>query len=196
MLKIGFINYAILLFIPFIIIFCKGVGEVKILKLAHALAHDHSVHLGMVYMAELVEQKSEGKMRIDIYPGGQLGSERENVEMLQIGSLAITKVSAATIESFAPKYSVLNLPYIFRNREHTYRVLDSEIGREILLDGENYWLRGLTFYDAGSRSFYTKDRPIEHPDDLRGLKIRVTPSPTAVNMIRAMGGSPTPVSWG
>ena len=116
--------------------------------------------------------------------------------MLQIGSLAITKVSAATIESFAPKYSVLNLPYIFRNREHTYRVLDSEIGREILLDGENYWLRGLTFYDSGSRSFYTKDRPIEHPDDLRGMKLRVTPSPTAVNMIRAMGGSPTPVSWG
>ena len=196
MLKTGFKNHVILLFISFFIISCKDSGEVKVLKLAHALAHDHSVHLGMVYMAELVEQKSEGKLKIEIYPSGQLGSERENVEMLQIGSLAITKVSAATIESFAPKYSVLNLPYIFRNREHTYRVLDSEIGREILLDGQNYWLRGLTFYDSGSRSFYTKDLPIEHPDDLRGLKIRVTPSPTAVNMIRALGGSPTPVSWG
>jgi tripartite ATP-independent transporter DctP family solute receptor len=150
----------------------------------------------MEYMADLVYEKSGGKMRIDIYASSQLGSERENVEMLQIGSLAITKVSAAIMESFAPNYRVLNLPYIFKSKEHTYRVLDSEIGRDILLDGQDFWLRGLTFYDSGSRSFYTKDKPIMHPDDLRGLKIRVMPSPSAVNMMRAMGGSPTPISWG
>lgn len=196
MLKINLKAQFLFLFISFTIISCKEADQVKVLKLAHALAQDHSVHHGMVYMSELVWQKSDGRIRIDIYPSGQLGSERENVEMLQIGSLAITKVSAATIESFAPSYRVLNLPYIFNNREHAYRVLDSEIGTEILLDGEDFWLRGLTFYDSGSRSFYTKDHPIEHPDDLRGMKIRVTPSPTAFNTIRALGGSPTPVSWG
>jgi tripartite ATP-independent transporter DctP family solute receptor len=186
----------ITIFISVAIYSCGEREHITVLKLGHGLAPSHSVHQGMVFMAERVAEKSDGKMRIDVYPSEQLGSERENVEMLQIGSLAITKVSAAIMESFAPSYRVLNLPYIFKDREHTERVLDSDIGREILRDGEEFWLRGLAFYDSGSRSFYTKDRPINHPDDLRGLKIRVMPSPSAVNMIRAMGGSPTPISWG
>jgi tripartite ATP-independent transporter DctP family solute receptor len=175
---------------------CSERDHITVLKLAHGLDRSHSVHQGMVYMAEKVYEKSDGHMRLDIYPSGQLGSERENVEMLQIGSLAITKVSAAVMESFAPSYRVFGLPYIFTSREHAQKVFDGDIGKEILVDGEEFWLRGLTFYDAGSRSFYTKDRPIEHPNDLRGLKIRVMPSPSAVNMVRAFGGSPTPISWG
>lgn len=175
---------------------CGQREDITVLKLGHGLDPSHSVHKGMVYMADRVYEKSGGQMRIDVYPSGQLGSERENLEMLQIGSLAITKVSAAIMEGFAPSYRVLSLPYIFTSREHAYRVMDGDIGRQILMDGDKYWLRGLTFYDAGSRSFYTKDRPIEHPDDLRGLRIRVMESPTAVGMIRALGGSPTPISWG
>lgn len=175
---------------------CHQRGDVTVLKLAHGLDRNHPVHKGMAYMAERVYEKSDGSMRIDIYPSAQLGSERENAEMLQIGSLAITKVSAAIMEGFAPTYRIFGLPFLFSTREHMHRVLDGEIGREILLGTENIWLRGLTFYDAGSRSFYTKDRPINHPDDLRGLKIRVMQSPSAVNMIRAFGGSPTPISWG
>ena len=187
----------LLFFIVFLVLFsCRDADQARVLKLAHGLSPGHSVHQGMVYMAKLVDEKSDGMMRIDVYPSEQLGTERENLEMLQIGSLAITKVSAAVMESFAPSYRVLNLPYIFTSREHSERVLDGDIGREILSDGEEFWLRGLAFYDSGSRSFYTKDRPINHPDDLRGLKIRVMPSPSAVNMIRAMGGSPTPISWG
>ncbi len=185
-----------LLLISLSLVSCGGSDGITVLKLGHGMAPLHSVHQGMVYMAQLVEEKSAGQMRIDIYPSEQLGSERENLEMLQIGSLAITKVSAAVMESFAPSYRVMNLPYIFVSKEHSERVLDGDIGREILRDGEEFWLRGLAFYDSGSRSFYTKDRPINHPDDLRGLKIRVQPSPSAVNMIRAMGGSPTPISWG
>lgn len=175
---------------------CSRGEQITVLKLAHGLDPSHSVHKGMAYMAEKVYEKSEGQMRIDVYPSGQLGSERENLEMLQIGSLAITKVSAAVMEGFAPSYRVFGLPYIFVSREHAIRVFDGPIGREILQEGEDFWLRGLTFYDAGSRSFYTKDRPILHPDDLRGLKIRVMPSITAVNMVRSFGGSPTPISWG
>ncbi len=193
----NFLSYCITLAIMlFIIPSCQRVGQVRVLKLAHGLDQSHSVHKGMVFMAEKAKEKSGGKLRLDIYPGGQLGSERENVEMLQIGSLAITKVSAAIMEGFAPNFKIFGLPYIFTSREHAHRVLDSDIGKKILLDGEKFWLRGLTFYDAGSRSFYTKDRPINHPNDLKGLKIRVMQSPSSVNMIRAFGGSPTPISWG
>ncbi len=196
MIKNRSMKMLLIFFTSLAVLSCGERDQVTVLKLGHGLAPSHSVHQGMVYMAELAEEKSGGRMRIDVYPSEQLGSERENLEMLQIGSLAITKVSAAVMESFAPSYRVLNLPYIFTSKEHSERVLDGDIGMEILSEGEEFWLRGLAFYDSGSRSFYTKDRPINHPDDLSGLKIRVQPSPTAVNMVRAMGGSPTPISWG
>jgi tripartite ATP-independent transporter DctP family solute receptor len=90
---------------------------------------------------------------------------------------------------------VFGLPYIFKNQEHAFSVMDGPIGEEILSKGDSYWLTGLCFYDAGARSFYSSI-PIRTPDDLAGLKIRVMPSITSFAMIRAMGGSPTPISWG
>ena len=175
---------------------CRDTEEQKILRLAHGLSVDHSVHKAMVYMAEQLAKKSDGKLIIKIYPSGQLGDERETVELLQLGSVAITKVSAAVMESFSEEYRVLGLPYIFRDKAHAFSVLDGEVGRDILLSGEKVWLRGLGFYDAGSRSFYTKDRPITSPSDLAGMKVRVMNSNTAINMIQAMGGSPTPIPFG
>lgn len=175
---------------------CQNTSEVTSLKLAHGLNVDHPVHKGMVFMAERVAEKSNGAMRIEIYPSQQLGTERQCLELLQIGSLAMTKVSAAVLENFAPSMQVLSLPYIFRDREHMYRVQDGEIGRELLVQGEKYWLRGLTYFDAGSRSFYTKEQPVRQPDDLAGLKIRVQESATAMELVRSLGASPTPISWG
>ncbi|MEQ9443343.1 MAG: TRAP transporter substrate-binding protein [Cyclobacteriaceae bacterium] len=175
---------------------CADKEEVTVLRLAHELSVDHSVHQAMVYMAEQLEQKSNGQMQLKIYPSGQLGAERECLEMLQFGSLAMTKVSAAVMEGFSEKYKVLGLPYLFESKAHAFQVLDGDIGREILQSGEAFWLRGLGFYDSGYRSFYTKDRPINTPADLEGMKIRVMPSNTAINMVQAMGGSPTPIAWG
>lgn len=186
--------YFLLIF--FALVACGQIKKGRVLKLAHGLDTSHPVHHGMVYMAELAEKKSGGKLKIEIYPSGQLGQERECLELLQIGSLAMTKVSASVMENFAPSYKVLSLPYIFRDPAHSYRVMDGDIGEKILQQGQKFWLRGLTFYDAGYRSFYTKDRPVMKPDDLRGLKLRVQPSNTAMNMVRAFGGSPTPISWG
>ena len=175
---------------------CKENKEHKVLKLAHGLDPSHPVHKGMEFMAERLAEKSDGKLTIDIYPSGQLGSEQQSVELLQIGSLAITKVSAAVMESFTRKFKVLGLPYVFTSKEHANKVFDGEIGRELLLGTEEFWIRGLSFYDAGFRSFYTIDKPINSPEDLKGLKIRVMKSQTAMEMVKALGGSPTPISWG
>lgn len=175
---------------------CKNMHDHRELKLAHGLDPSHPVHKGMVYMGELLEEISEGKMKLEIYPSGQLGTEQQCVELLQIGSLAITKVSAAVLESFTDNYLVLGLPYIFKSKEHSYRVLDGDVGEELLKSIERYNMRGLCYYDAGARSFYTLNKPINHPDDLRGMKIRVMQSQTAMGLIRAMGGSATPISWG
>ena len=174
---------------------CGIKSDVKVLKLGHSLDRKHSVHIAMKHMADRVEELSDGKLRINIYPGGVLGSERESLELLQLGSLDITKVSAAALEGFIEEYKVFGLPYLFRSKEHAFAVMDGPIGEEILSKGNSLWLRGLCFYDAGARSFYSSV-PIRKPSDLEGLKIRVMPSITSFSMVRAMGGSPTPISWG
>ena len=175
---------------------CGPQKQGNVLKLAHGLDPSHPVHSAMVYMADRCNEISDGKLTVEIYPSGQLGSEQQCVELLQIGSLAITKVSAAVMESFTEDFKVLGLPYVFRSKEHSFNVLDGEIGDELLLSTEPFWIRGLCFYDAGSRSFYTIDQPVNNPEDLKGLKIRVMKSITAMEMVKAQGGSPTPISWG
>jgi tripartite ATP-independent transporter DctP family solute receptor len=174
---------------------CSPSKKQKSLKLAHGLDPSHPVHKAMVFMADRLEEKSGGKLTMTIYPSGQLGSEQQCVELLQIGSLAITKVSAAVMESFTENFQVLGLPYVFRSAQHSFNVLDGEIGKELLLSTEKYNLRGLCFYDAGARSFYTIDKTIQAPEDLKGMKIRVMKSQTAMSLVKAMGGSPTPISW-
>lgn len=196
MLKKG--NFLVIGFIGLLIIFsgCEDKEKVKVVKLAHALDRSHSVHKAMEYMAQLLEDKSGGRMRIDIYPSQQLGTERECLELLQIGSLDMTKVSAAVMESYSDNYKIFGIPYLFRDTEHQYKVLDSDIGRDLLGEGEKYWMHGLCFYASGSRSFYTKTKPIRKPADVEGLKVRVMQSATSINMVRTMGGSPTPISFG
>lgn len=164
--------------------------------MGHGQVVSHPVHQAMVFLGKRLEEKSGGTIKVKVYPNQQLGTERELLELLQIGSLGMTKVSTASLEAFSPEISVLGLPFLFRDDAHIDQVLQGQIGKELLLSAEKYWLRGLCFYDAGKRSFYSKSKPIESPADLKGLKIRVMESKSAINMIRGMGGSPTPVSYG
>jgi tripartite ATP-independent transporter DctP family solute receptor len=175
---------------------CDGKNATKTLRLGHGLDVNHSVHKAMVAMGEDLLERSGGKLKLQIYPSQQLGTERECLELLQIGSLDMTKVSVGVLENFAPKMKVLGLPFLFRDRQHSFNVLDGPIGESLLNEGEKYWLKGLGYYDAGSRSFYTMNKPVLEPADLEGQKIRVMESVTAVNMVKALGGSPTPISWG
>ncbi len=186
-----------LLFLTFTLVFfgCKT-DDKKTFKLAHGLDTNHPVHKAMLKMTEDLDSLSGGRIKVDIYPNQQLGSERECLELLQLGALDMTKVSVGVMENFAPKMKVLGLPYLFRNKKHTFKVLDSQIGQNLLDEGEQFLLKGLCYYDAGSRSFYTKDIPIRKPEDLEGLKIRVMESATAIEMVKKFGGSPTPISSG
>lgn len=178
------------------LISCKNDSESKVLYLAHTLPQTHPVHKGILKFQEVLEQKSGGKLKIKIFPDGQLGTEREVLELLQIGSVAVTKVSAATMSNFVPEYNVLGIPYLFRNKEHQFDVLEGEIGKSILEKGSKFWLRGLCYYDAGSRSFYTKTKAIRTPEDLKGLKIRVMNDQMSINMVNSLGGSGTPMAFG
>jgi len=189
-------NLIFALSILFILSGCNQLSETRTIKLAHGLDVNHSVHKAMVKMGEDLAQISDGKMQVEIYPSQQLGTERECIELLQIGSLDMTKVSVGVMENFAPKMKIFGLPFLFRDRSHSFQVLDGQIGQELLDNGTEYWIKGLGYYDAGSRSFYTKDKPIHSPEDLNGLKIRVMESVTAMDMVNSLGGSATPISWG
>jgi tripartite ATP-independent transporter DctP family solute receptor len=171
-------------------------AHVTVLKLAHSLDQNHPVHAAMEYMARRLSEKSGGTVQLRIFPNGQLGSETECIEQLQRGALAMTKTSAAPMESFIPEMALFGIPYAFRDEQQYWRVLESEIGQNLLDAGTRVRLRGLCYYDAGSRNFYTIDRPVNKPDDLRGLKIRVQKSKTSMDMVEALGGSPTPIPWG
>lgn len=175
---------------------CTQMQDTKTLFLAHSLPTSHPVHLGILDFQKRVAEHSGGDLVIKIFPDGQLGTERELLELLQIGSVAMTKVSAATMASFAPEYEVLGAPYLFKDKEHLFRVLEGEVGERLLNSSKDYLLQGLCFYDAGSRSFYTTKEPVRSPEDLRGLKIRVMNHQMSVAMVNAMGGAATPMAYG
>lgn len=187
--------YILLLFSVLSQFSCRS-GQSDIVYLAHTLPVSHPVHQGIEVFAEELFKQSEGKMSVKIFPDAQLGSEREVLELLQIGSISMTKVSAATMANFAPEYKVLGIPYLFRDKAHFFNVLEGPIGKQILEKGERYLLKGMCFYDAGSRSFYTKEKPIHKPEDLDGLKIRVMNDQMSVKMVNTLGGSATPMSYG
>lgn len=179
--------------------FQLSADEVKVLRLAHSLDTKHPVHKGMAYMARRVAEKSNGSLVVEIYPGGQLGTEKESIEALQLGYLAMTKTSTASMESFVPEYRVFGMPYLFRDEAHFWKVCLGPIGRELLDAGVPKRLKGLCYYDAGARSFYAK-KPIESPADLsnegKTLKVRVQNSLMAREMVATLGGVPTPIPWG
>ncbi len=175
---------------------CEAPSSATQLRLGHSLDTQHPVHLAMVHMQARLTELSGGTLELAIYPNSQLGNERELIELLQIGSLAMTKVSASPLEGFVPSMGLFNIPYLFDNKVHFFRFLDSDLGQALLLETEKVGLRGLTYYDAGARSFYTNDRPVKSPSDLEGLKIRVQESATAMSMVSALGASPTPIAWG
>lgn len=174
---------------------CQNGPHKRVIKLGHSLDVTHPVHKAMMYMAKRLKEKSGGKLTLQVYPNQQLGSERESLELLQIGSLGMTKVSTGALENFVPELKVLGLPFLFKDRQQRYDVLKGKIGQRLLDASTPKRMKGLTFYDAGSRSFYTK-RPVHKPSDLEGMKLRVMESQTAINMVKALGGSPTPISYG
>ncbi|MBE8432585.1 TRAP transporter substrate-binding protein DctP, partial [Leptospira interrogans serovar Pomona] len=117
------------------------------------------------------------------------------LELMNSGALQMVKVNAASLESFGPEYGVFSLPFLFRDRDHYYNVRKRDLGKRILASTESKGFVGLTWYDGGARSFYA-GKPITQPDDLVGMKIRVQQSPSAIVMVKALGGVPTPMAQG
>ncbi|WP_271401015.1 TRAP transporter substrate-binding protein [Salinicoccus roseus] len=175
----------------------SAAGDGHNMILAHNHPTDHPVHKSLEKFKEEVEKRSDGEMTMTLYANGQLGDEREVIELTQTGAVDVTKVSAGALESFRPEYSIFGLPYLFEDTdEFKEKMSDPEITDVIYNSSEDIGFVGLTYFDAGSRSLYTRDRVVEDTEDMSGLKVRVQPSATSVAMIEALGGTPTPMAYG
>lgn len=166
------------------------------LKLANALSEDHPTSVVLKEFAAEVEKETDGEVKIRLFLNGVLGAEREIMEQLQNGAVDMTRVSAANLENFNPIYRAFNLPYIFRDEDHFYNVMTGPVADEVYQATAKSGFIGLTFFDSGARSFYTKSKQIKTPEDLAGQKIRVINSNISIRMVQLMGGTPTPLPYG
>ena len=190
--KIAAILFAALL----LVMSCSALADETFnLKLGHNLAEDHAVHISLTAFAADVAEKSAGTINIQIFPNGTLGSESDMISQVQFGMLDMAKVSASTLGNYNKLYNAYSVPYVFDNQEHYYSVMDGEIANELYMATEGDGFIGLTWLDSGSRSFYTKDRAIRVPSDLKGLKIRTMDSQMAIDMMSNLGGSATVMGY-
>ena len=174
----------------------KGDSDAIVLKIGHSLDITHPVHLAMEEMARILKEKSGGKVTLQIFPSEVLGSEREMIEQVKMGAIHMVKTSTAPMESFVPVMGVFSLPYVFDDSDHFWKVLSGPIGKKLLDAGTASGFKGLCYYDAGARSFYMKGKAVTTPADLKGMKIRVMESKVSMQMVKSLGGSPTPIAWG
>lgn len=155
---------------------------------------DYPTVQAVEYMAKVLREATDGRLDIRTYAGGQLGTERDTLEITTFGGLDMTRVNLAPLNAIEPLTEIPSLPFLFHSQAHLHAVLDGEIGEEILASLEPHRLIGLCFYDSGERSFYNTKKPIRTPADMNGMKIRVPGSDLYVAMIRALGADATPMA--
>lgn len=171
-------------------------GKTVELRVANNQSDTHPISRALAKFKEEAERESGGSLKIQVFNNGVLGSENDTVQQMQAGILAMVRVSASSLENFNSGFSAFNLPYLFASQQEYYSVMDGEIGQWFMEQTRPSGFIGLAWFDGGARSFYTKNSEIHTPADLRGLKIRVMDSPTAISMMNYLGASATTMSYG
>lgn len=165
-------------------------------RLGESHPDDHPTTLADFEFARLVEEKSDGRIKIIVHTNKVLGEERDMIEQVQFGAIDFVRVSTGPLSEFVPKLNVIQLPYLYRDGDHMWAVLNSEIGDDFLASVEEAGFIGLTFMDAGARSFYNSREAIESLEDLSGMKIRVMQSAMMTDMINALGAKAIAMPYG
>jgi len=167
----------------------------KVLRLAETHPQDYPTTKGDYEFARLVKERSNGKIVVEVYHSKQLGEERAVIEQVQLGAIDMTRVSISAVSAFVRDLDAFQLPYLYRDAAHMWKVLDGPIGQEILKKHEAYNFVGVGWFESGSRNFYTK-KPVKTVGDLKGMKIRVQQAPLMVGMVEALGAVATPLPFG
>jgi tripartite ATP-independent transporter DctP family solute receptor len=165
-------------------------------RVADTQSEDYPTVQALMFMARLVEERTGGRHHIRVFHSRQLGEEKDTIEQTRVGAIDLNRTNVAPIGSLIPAANVLALPFLFRSFDHLHKVLDHEIGEEILASSQRHGFVGLTFYDSGSRSIYNSVRPVRTLADMKGLRIRVQQSDLMVDMIKALGAEPIELPYG
>jgi tripartite ATP-independent transporter DctP family solute receptor len=166
------------------------------LRLAETQPQDYPTTRGDYEFARLVKERSNGRIVIEVYPGSQLGQEKAVIEQVQFGAIDLTRVSISPLAAFVPKLNAFQMPYLYRNEAHMWKVLKGDIGKELLASLDPFGFIGLGWFESGARNFYNSKRAVKTPADLKGLKIRVQESDLMMSLVSAFGAIPTPMAYG
>ncbi len=169
--------------------------ETHTFRLAETHAEDYPTTQGNYRFAELVEERSDGRIQIEVYPDSQLGEESDVIEQVQFGGIDMTRVSISPVSAFVPELDAFQMPFLYEDPDHMWEVLLGDIGQEMFEELESEGFVGLTWYDAGARNFYTTER-VEEVADLEGMNIRVQEAPLMLDMVELLGATPTPMPFG
>jgi len=188
------------LLLPFITLISTDVALAQkkpiVIKVGHVVPRGFLYDAGLQKFREIVERETKGEITVQIFPQAQLGSERELIEGVQVGTIPMAVINSAPCTGFIPEIGVFSLPYLFPNREMAFRVLDGPIGRNVMDKFERIGIKAFGLWDGGKRGLITKATPIKVPDDLKGRKVRCMEDPVMLSTFKACGGIPTPIPWG
>ncbi|MGD9941081.1 MAG: TRAP transporter substrate-binding protein DctP [Clostridia bacterium] len=166
------------------------------LKLGHVAPETEPYALAAVKFAELVKAGTNGEVTVEIFPNSQLGSSRDLIEGLQLGSVDITLTTAAVLANFIPKSQVIELPFMFKSKEHVYKVVDGPLAAKIYEGAEAKKLKVISTWENGFRNITNNVRPIATPADMKGIKIRVMENQMYIDMFNAVGANSMPMARG
>ena len=167
-----------------------------VLRLADNQPDGYPTVVGDLEFARLVEERSNGRIKVEVYNNGQLGDEKSAIEQVQFGGIDFTRVSISPLSNFNPLLNALQMPYLYRDADHMWKVLNGEIGEYFLDSMVGSGFVGLVYYDSGARNFYNSVKPIYTVADMRGMKIRVQESTLMMGLVSALGAVPTPLPYG
>lgn len=170
-------------------------SEVYTLQAGHSLPDDHPYHIGFLEMADRVEERTDGRVIIEVFPNSEIGAERELTEGLEFGTVDLVVSSTAPVTNFVPELGVLDVPFLFEDRETAVEILEGDIGEELFSKMEENGIVGLSWGENGYRHITNAIRPIHSPEDLNGLKIRTQENEIHLAAFEALGAQPTPMAW-
>jgi TRAP-type transport system periplasmic protein len=175
----------------------SGLADAKmVIKYGHVGPPIHPQHLGALAFAKYVNEKSKGEIEVQVFPLGQLGGERSMTEQVQAGTLHMTAITAGVLANFVPEMGIIEMPFVYPNRDVAYKVLDDKEVKDRFVkfcDAKGFVFIGYT--ENEFRDMTNSKHPIKRPEDMKGLKIRVVESPVFIDTFKALGANPTPLPF-
>lgn len=172
-----------------------SLAQERTIKFATQNPKGHPIVIGMEKFAEIVQAKSGGKIKVNLFPGGQLGSDQANVTAVQGGTLEMVSMNTGILASVAKELAIVDFPFLFANAKEADTLMDGPVGKKLHAKLEEKGIVGVAFFELGFRNITNSKRPLNKVEDIDGLKLRVIPNPINVDWVKALGANPTPMPF-